>query len=142
MREIIYKFNNLGTYTTEQSTVFADETELKLIIEPHDFSLKVGEDVLRTSHCEKYVINVLKNGEAVFYDSDSKEIAHADKTDAKFDEVRFVWEQDVLNIQFGHVETVDYYPNCDGESDRWGREWICERMVTLELESHSLKIDF
>lgn len=141
MREILYKYNNRGLYETEQSTSFAGENQLKLIVEPHDFSIAIGGEVLRNTSfdgCEAVVSN---EGEAVFYDNKGNVIGKADKTDKCYREIRLIWEQGFITVQFGQTDEVDYYPNCDGEHDRWGTEWVSKRSVKLNLNNNSLEIE-
>ena len=117
MREIIYKYNHLGSYQTEQDTNFAGDAELQLTVEPHNFSITVGDEVLRQTSFDGCRIVVSHNAA-----------------------VQMTWQQDVIAVQFGRTETIDYYPNCDGEYDRWGKEWIVERTVTLHEKDHSVEI--
>ena len=61
-------------------------------------------------------------GNAVFFDKDGKELF---KDCAVSDKVRFFsWiyckkSADGLRVSFAVTKTVDNYPNCDGEHDRW-----------------------
>lgn len=129
MREIVYYFHRRGCYQTDSNTCFGDDTELKLIIREHSFSLAVGGETLRTSSCKGYQISVLHTGEAAFYDSNNRLLARADGQDRTFSEVRFLWEQDLLTLQLGQMVTVDNYPDCDGEYDRWEEKWKPEYEV-------------
>lgn len=140
MREIIYKYNHLGSYQTEQDTNFAGDAELQLTIEPHNFSITVGDEVLRQTSFDGCRIVVSHNGAATFYDNENRMIGQADKSETSYAAVQMTWQQDVLAVQFGRTETIDYYPNCDGEYDRWGKEWIVERTVTLHEKDHSVEI--
>ena len=141
MREIIYRYANRGMYYTEDRTVFGEDTQLKLVVEPHAFSLAVDGQLLRSSEFAGASVLVSCEGEALFCDREGNELAHAPKGADTYREVRLVWEQGFVSVQFGYMATVDYYPNCDGESDRWGQEWVCERMVTLDWENRSLQVE-
>ncbi len=140
MREIIYQFDNRGTYLTADSTSFAGETHLKLIAKPHDFSLAVGGEVLRSTSFEGCTVIVSCDGEAVFCDREGSELGRADKCERQFEQVRLEWKQGLVSVLFGRMETVDYYPNCDGEHDRWGTEWVTQRAVTLNTENRLVEI--
>ncbi len=140
MREILYKFANRGAYVTEQDTAFGEDLQLKLTVEPHDFSLAVGGEVLRSSSFAGCSVIVSNAGEAVFYDAAEREIARAEAGADSYKKVILHWQQDALSLEFGHVETVDNYPNCDGESDRWSTEWIVQRTVILHIADNSTEI--
>lgn len=131
MREIVYEFAERGMYVTEQNTAFLDDKELKIIVKPHSFSLSVGGDNLRKSSCEGCEIIVSKEGEVSFLDNSGKAIASVSKSDNEFSEVRLDWKQNYLTVLFGKEQTVDNYPNCDGESDRYSVKWVTDRAVTL-----------
>jgi len=141
MREIIYKYNNGGLYETEQSTAFGDDTHLKIIIEPHEFSIAIGGDVLRSSSCEGYSAVASNHGEVVFYDNNNNLLCSCDESDNSYKNVIFEWQQNFMSIKFGFIDIVDYYPNCDGEYDRWGKEWITQRLVKLNTKSNSIEIE-
>ncbi len=141
MKEVLYKYNNSGAYFTESETVFGNDTEMKLIIEPHKFSISVGGDVLRNTSFDGCTIIVSNSGEVVFYDNDNNILGKTDGCDELYKEVKFVWEQDCISVLFGQTETVDYYPNCDGEYDRYGKEWITNRLVTFDYKKNTVKID-
>ncbi len=79
-------------------------------------------------------------GEVVFYDNEGNVIARAEKSEKCYREVILSWKQDLISIKFGYTDVVDYYPNCDGESDRWGKRWVAQRTVELNEKSRSLEI--
>ena len=140
MREIFYQFNTSGSYRTEQSTAFGEDSHLKIIIEPHDFSISVSNEVLRSSSCAGYTAVVSACGEATIYDNEGNVIAQAEKGAKSYNALRLDWKQDLLVIEFGYTDVVDYYPNCDGESDRWGEKWIAERVLKLDLSNNSVDV--
>ena len=113
---------------------------MTLLVRPHDFELAVSGDVLRSSCCPALRILVSCNGEAEFFDSDNQRIAYAEKTDETYSEARIGWKTDFLTVQFGRMITIDNYPNCDGEYDRWDTVWSVERAVTLNLEDRTLSV--
>lgn len=140
MREIIYKYSSLGAYFTEDNTDFGGESQLKIVIEPHDFSISVGDEVLRSSSLSGYTAVVSCDGEAVFYNNENEIIAKADKSEKRYKSIRVNWKGDLILLEFGYVSVVDYYPNCDGESDRWGEEWVAEHTVLLNIKANALHI--
>ncbi len=131
MREILYTFANRGAYVTGQDTAFGEDTHLKLTVEPHDFSLSLGGETLRQSSFRGGSVIVSDTGEAVFYDAEGRKIARAEGGADSYKKVILIWKQDTLSLEFGCVVTVDNYPNCDGESDRWSEEWVAQRRITL-----------
>lgn len=141
MREIIYKYDNRGLYQTDDNTSFAGDSHIKIIVEPHDFSIAIGGEVLRSTSYDGGMVIVSCEGEVVFCDNEDNIIGRADKSEDCYAEVRLEWKQDFLSIQFGRIDTVDYYPNCDGEYDRWGKEWVTQRSVTLNLKNNSVEAE-
>ena len=140
MREIIYTYNTLGTYETTDSTYFKNDSQIKLIIEPHDFSLKLGDETLRKTSCAGYYILVSNNGALTFYDDCNNVLDTAEKTAKTYTKVILKWSKGSITLQFGHIEEVDNYPNCDGESDRWSTEWITEYQVTFNTVTNKIEI--
>ncbi len=140
MREIIYKYNRLGSYTTWDDTCFGDQKQLKIVAQPHDFSLEIGDEKLRNTSFAGCTAIVSCDGAVCFYDSDESELAKVDKTQECYKQVVFKWEQGVVTIEFGSTVEVDYYPNCDGEHDRYGTEWAPKRIVKLNLDSNKVEI--
>ncbi len=140
MREILYKYNNRGLYQTDDNSRFGNDDKLRIVVEPHSFSLTVGGELLRKTFFEGCAIDVSNNGEAVFYDNNNQIIGKAVKSDASYEKVLFSWEEKSLVVMFGKTVLVDYYPNCDGEYDRWGEEWKTERTITMKLEDNSIDV--
>ena len=139
MREILYKYNQRGVYETEDKTTFDGDKQLKITVLPHEFELKISGEVLRKTSFEGCVAVVSNDGETVFYDMQNQIIATCEKDVKTYSEVRFFWKQDVITLEFGSVVTVDHYPNCDGESDRWGTSWEAERTVKLNLKNKTVE---
>lgn len=140
MREILYKYHNRGMYETEDNTCFAGEIQVKIIAEPHDFSLKIGEDVLRSTAFGGCMAVVSDAGEVVFYDNKDNELGRAERSEESYEEVRFEWKENTVIIQFGRTVLVDNYPNCDGEYDRWDKRFKVGRTVTLNLANNLVEI--
>lgn len=132
MKEIIYTFNNRGCYLPDKSEAFEAENKIRLVIKPHEFELKVSDEVLRSTSCEGYVIEASRKGEVTFYDYSNNLLAKTEATQKEYSEFRLSWKQNSFCLSFGSLQTVDYYPNCDGESDRWGTEWVTECEVVFD----------
>ena len=139
MREIRYEFQNLGGYITQNDTVFGADSQLVLLVPPHNFSLAVSGEVLRETAFDGCRIVVSEHGEAVFYDNDEKVMAHSQPTDAKFTAVKLLWQQGSVGVAFGKMAEIDHYPHCDGEHDRYSKQWQTEHSVVLDLTDKSLK---
>ncbi|MBP3692110.1 MAG: hypothetical protein J6I80_02560 [Clostridia bacterium] len=133
MREIIYKYNNQGIYHTEQDTTFGNDEQLKLVIEPHEFSIAIGNEELRKTSFDGGELIVSCEGEVIFYDANGNVAAKAKKGKERYAAVRLLWKQDLLTVEFGSTQTVDHYPHCDGEHDRWSSKWIAEHTVKIQL---------
>lgn len=139
MREILYYYNTLGTYQTDDST-YLDQPEIRIIMRPHSFSLAIGGEVLRSSNCKGYQMIVSKKGAVTFYDQENNRIGVTEATHREFAEVLLHWKQNEVSLEFGKTEEVDYYPHCDGEYDRWGTAWRCEYKVTLDETTNKLSV--
>lgn len=140
MREIIYEYHNRGVYETSDNTVFGEDKELKIILKPHQFSIEISNEVLRKSSCDGYEIIVSNNGEAVFYNSEGNVIAKIEESNENYKEVRVFFKNNTFSIQFGFVDIVDHYPNCDGEYDRYSERWTPERKIDLNPNDNSIKL--
>lgn len=140
MKEIRYAYQTLGGYQTQDSTKFENNEPLKLILEPHDFSLTLSGEVLRSSSFAGCSMIVSPAGGVVFYDHSYTEIARADNGDKSYQEARVEWNPEMLSVQFGSVEEIDNYPNCDGESDRYDYKWIRYRTVSLDPATNTVTI--
>lgn len=139
MREIICEYNNCSMYKTSGDSVFGNDKQLKIIIKPHKFSIAIGDEVLRDTSCDGYEIIVSNEGAAAFYDKESNLICEVEKSNASYKEVRIYFENNTVSLQFGFLDVIDHYPNCDGEYDRWDRRWIPERKVELNINDSSIK---
>lgn len=139
MKEILYKYDSRGGYLTEDNTSFDGDSHIKIVVEPHEFSIKIGNEVLRSSSFVGCSAVASSDGEAVFYDGENNVIGKADKSEKTYEKVSLEWKQDFISIQFGRIVEVDYYPNCDGEYDRWGKEWQTQRALTLNLKDNSVQ---
>lgn len=141
MKEIVYTFDRRGCYLPDRKAIFAEETHLRLVVKPHTFEMKLSDEVIRSSSCPGYVIEASRAGEVRFFDEDGTLLASVPESPKEYAQIELSWQQDVLSLQFGCTETVDNYPNCDGESDRWSTEWITQRTVTLNLQENTAEVE-
>ena len=140
MREIVYKYSTLGAYHTDANTAFGDDTQMEVVVEPHDFSIKLSGEVLRSSSCPGCTARVSRDGEVIFYDGADNVIGRVEKGEDVYPEFRLEWKQDFVTILFGRMVEVDNYPNCDGEYDRWSTAWQTRRTVTLNLKDNTVEV--
>lgn len=109
---------------------------MRLILQPHDFEIKVSGETLNKSSSKGYIVEISKKGAAHFYDYNQAPIDVLEGPDKTFAEFKVDWSKDSLKISFGHTETVDNYPHCDGEHDRWSTKWADEYTVVLDIGSN------
>ena len=140
MKEIRYAYQTLGGYQTQDSTKFENNEPMKLILEPHDFSLTLSGEVLRSSSFAGCSMIVSPAGGVVFFDHTSTEIARADAGGNSYREARVEWKPEMLSVHFGAVEEIDNYPNFDGESDRYDYKWVRYRTVSLDPATNTVTI--
>lgn len=141
MKQIVYTFHPRGSYLPDQPAKFGTESHLKLVVEPHNYELKISNEVISRSSCNGYIIQVSRNGEVCFYDYENQLISWAKPTEKEYVQVNLMWKQETLRLCFGRERTVDYYPNCDGEYDRWGTEWVTEYEVSLHTMTNLLETE-
>lgn len=132
MREILYKYSNIGSYYTDDKTVFDDDGALRITVEPHDFSIAVGGEVLRKSSFGGCIAEASNDGSVDFYDVENNRIGGAPGCGRTFKQVKVSWKNGALSLEFGFVDVIDCYPNCDGESDRWDYRWVVEHVVPFD----------
>ena len=134
MKEFICKFNGNGYYFEDNKTTisFGEDTNIRIVVEPIDYELKIGNEVLSSANCKGYLIDISNQGEVALRDYDGNLISQKIGGEKIFAEAKFIWNKDALCVEFGQTEEVDYYPNCDGEHDRWGIKWVAEYTVILD----------
>lgn len=135
MKEFVYSFNGSNYYldTMKKSAAFGAEEKARLIIEPHDYELNLSGEVLRKSSCGGYKAEITDRGEVYLLDMENNPVAHYDETQKRYREFRVELKQEMLCISFGHTETVDNYPDCDGEYDRWSTRWTTDYEVKIVI---------
>lgn len=114
-----------------------DETMVRVIVKPHQYELKLSGEVLNSSACNGYRIDVSSKGGASFYDFEGNFIAKTDDTDCEYKEIGLALKGSVFSLLFGHNETVDNYPHCDGEHDRWDTVWITDHKIELDMATNT-----
>lgn len=131
MKEYIYSFKGGNYYpdTADSPAVFGEEERVRLIIEPCEYEIKLSGEILNKFSCKGYKAEISDKGAVNLYDYGNKLIASFDETGEKYREFRFEMKDGAFVISFGHTETVDNYPNCDGEYDRWSTRWIAEHKI-------------
>lgn len=139
MRKIIYEYHNRGMYVTSDDTCFGDDKQVEILVNPHDFSISVSGKVLRSTSCDGYKIIVSNQGKTAFYNNEGDLVGQAEESNKSYEEVRVFFEDNTLSVQFGFVDVIDHYPNCDGEHDRYSHRWTPERKIKLNLNDNSLK---
>lgn len=134
MKEFICKFIGNGYYFEDNKTTvsFGEETDLRIVVEPIDYEMKIGNEVLSKANCKGYRIDISNKGGVIFHDYDGNLISQKPDGEEVYKEAKFIWKKDYICVEFGQTEEVDYYPNCDGEHDRWGVKWVADYTVTLD----------
>ena len=141
MKEFAFRYYRNG-YLMENfknSGPFGGEDAVKLIVTPQEYELKVSGEVLRKMSCNGYGIVVTKRGAAQFFDAQERLLAEVGETPKEFREFQLEWQPDKLTVRFGHIEEVDNYPNCDGESDRWSTSWEKDYEIVFNLIDNTVK---
>lgn len=133
MRETVFSFANRGCYVPVEAVAFGNDDKMRFVIEPHNFELKISEDVLRKSCCDGYTIDISNKGGVEIFDSQNSLVFAQGGTDKEYKQAKFNWEQDKLSVIFGNTVEIDNYPNCDGEHDRWSTSWVAEHQVDFDV---------
>ncbi len=139
MKEFVYSFYRYGYFleNSKSNAAFDDEKTVKLIIKPTEYELKISDEVLKKASCKGYIIEITNKGAVRFCDVDNTLIAELNGADTEFKEFNFEWFEDKLRVCFGQTETVDNYPNCDGEYDRWSTTWVGGYEAVLYTENNT-----
>ncbi len=142
MKEFVYRFFRYGYFLDGQksSAPFGQETAALLVIEPQEYELKISGETLRKASCTGYRIEITNKGAARFCDYQNNLLAELAETQKEFREFDFQWSENRLRVCFGHMETVDNYPNCDGEYDRWSTRWVKEYEVALDTATNQTEV--
>lgn len=141
MKEYVFNFYRYGYFleNSNNSAPFGGEKEVKLVITPQEYELKISGEVLRKVSCKGYGIVITDRGAARFYDNQEHLLAELGETQNVFKEFKLEWKPDKILVYFGHIEEVDNYPNCDGESDRWSTSWEKEYEIVFNTADNTVK---
>ena len=95
---------------------------------------------------EKIIAVVRDNGDVKFRDMEGNSLASVSTPGSiggrgRYEEIYCRVEGDVILIKFPIYEWVDYYPNCDGEYDRWLARVVGFRPpIAFSLTTHTATI--
>lgn len=133
MKEYIFKFCRYSYFMQEDQTgaVFGEDRQVRLILEPVEYELQMSGAVLNKVSCKGYIIDITNTGAVRFCDYAGALLAEKAAVDKEFKEFRLQWKDSAPAVSFGYQETVDNYPNCDGEYDRWSTRWAEEYNAAL-----------
>lgn len=108
-------FDKNSYYETEFK--FNDKTELTVFFSNENIILKADKD-----------------GNAVFLTADGKEIKREKaESDRYFSTIFCKTYEGVVSVRFPICETIDHYPDCDGEYDRYSERIIENIIFTLSV---------
>ena len=126
MKEYVFTYQYDGYYLENggNTVTFGEDDRVCLVVTPHQYEIQVGDRVVRSSSCDAYRIEVNHFGGACFYDSDGKTVASFEEEESTYPQCQLRFTSETLGVAFGHTETVDNYPHCDGEHDRWDTRWV------------------
>lgn len=135
MKEFTYRFQRDGYYLDSMGNQgdFAGQAQVRLLVEPCQYEMSIGGQVLTAVSCSGYKIDITNRGGAQFYDLQGRLLAEIPQTETEYAGFRLTWSKTALTVCFGQIETVDHYPNCDGESDRWEEKWVTYHKAELAL---------
>ena len=110
-----YIYDKNSPYETEYK--FNDKTELTVFFSNENIILKVDKD-----------------GNAIFTTAEGKEIKREKaESDRRFSLVYVNSYNGEISVNFPIIETVDHYPHCDGEYDRYSERIIDNIVFTLSV---------
>ncbi len=83
---------------------------------------------------ENIVLTADSHGNATFAHPDGTEIKK-DKAEANrlLNSIYCSVKEDVITVRFPVTETIDHYPNCDGEYDRYSERIVDNILVTCPV---------
>ncbi len=84
---------------------------------------------------ENVVFTADAHGNATFMTLDGKEI-RKDKAEGKgyFSSIYCLVKDNTITVRFPIKKTVDHYPNCDGEYDRWSEVIVDNILITCPVD--------
>lgn len=83
---------------------------------------------------ERIVLTADKHGNAVFAGADGAELKR-DKAEADrfFLSIYCCVKDGAINVRFPITETIDHYPNCDGEYDRYSTRIVDNIIISCPI---------
>ena len=134
MREAVFSYGRGNYYLADggNTVEFGEEKQVCLVMEPCDYELKLSGETLRKDVCQGYRVEVTHKGGVQIFGQDGRLLIRETEGTAEYEGIRLDWSDGALTLQFGHWETVDRYPNCDGEFDRWSKHWAVEYIYRAE----------
>ncbi|MBP3685434.1 MAG: hypothetical protein J6J21_00205 [Clostridia bacterium] len=134
MKEIKVTYDRRGVYLPNEPIAFDGETALEFVVEEHRFELKLSGEVLRKAICPGYRFVVGADGSVRASDAQGTLLAKTDGDGRSFSAVCISGGTGGFVFSFGQTVTVDHYPNCDGESDRYSTTFEGSREVVFSPE--------
>ena len=129
MKEIKVTYDRRGVYVPNTPILFGAEDVLELVVEEHAFELNLSGEVLREAACPGYRFAVGSDGSVCASDAREMLLAKTDGDGRSFSAVCISGGTGGFVFSFGQTVTVDHYPNCDGESDRYSTTFETQRKV-------------
>jgi hypothetical protein len=116
------------------------ENLLELVVEPYDYSVTIGGELVSSLSCKGVSFRISRRGAVQAYNGDGQLIAATAEQEKDFEMIRVSLEKGIFDLCFGYAYMEDSYPNCDGESDRWVPAWETEHRVTFCEATDKLEI--
>lgn len=142
MKEYLYQFDRYDYFldSMKKGDGFGGEEKVCLILAPYDYELKLSGEILNKASGKGYRAEITKGGAVSLFEEEGTLLCQIGEGEGRYAEFRVEKKEKKILILFGHTETVDHYPNCDGESDRYSIKWIAERGVQFDPETLLLSV--
>lgn len=140
MKEFVYTFIGHDYYldSMQKGASFEGDGAVLLVIRPHDYEFKLSGEVLNRSSGKGYRIEITPHAAVRVFDEKGAFLSEIGEGEKSYREFQIQKAEEKIEVLFGHTETVDHYPNCDGEFDRYSTRWILERGVEFDPEKNLL----
>lgn len=84
---------------------------------------------------ENIILQADAQGNAVFFDTDGNEIQNGKaESNKRFGFIFCDVNKNSISVRFPVTETIDHYPNCDGEYDRYSERIIDNIIITCPVK--------
>lgn len=84
---------------------------------------------------ENIILQADAQGNAVFFDTDGNEIQSGKaESNKRFGFIFCIVNKSGITVRFPITETIDHYPNCDGEYDRYSERIIDNIIITCPVK--------